>query len=491
VPGASIGAAGFSAPGVGVERAGRAAVLVGRSPSDPTGALGFVGADVLDAIPGLARKLPHYGRYSALVFEGAEPTNRVKLTLEPAGSPLVRNLTDGPLPPTKLPAAAPLAELPSRFDRAAILATATDLSDPALEGRGLGSPGLDAATAQVRAALQGAGLTPEGAPFRWTGGDPARELELRNLVVRLPGTDPSAAPVVVTAHLDHLGTGWPDARDGNAGKVHPGADDNASGVAVALELARVLAAEPARLRPVVIAFTTGEEAGLVGARHLFGEELGATPFACVNLDTVGRRGQAPVTVIGADSAREWRFAFQGIGYTTGIQTVFAPESLASSDHAACQAAGAPAVQLFTGPNADYHRPTDTADRLDGEGMVDVADLAYEAVGWLAERAEPLTVQLAGAPPPAPGAGRKVSLGTMPDFGFAGPGVRVQDVMPDSAAARAGVRVGDVIVGLGDAGVADLRALSAALAARAPGDRVAVKLVRDGQPVTVQATLTSR
>ena len=114
----------------------------------------------------------------------------------------------------------------------------------------------------------------------WTGGKPEREIKLVNLVARVPGRDPKLEnePVLVMAHLDHLGRGWPDVREGNENQIHPGADDNASGVAVLLELARAMAAEPPRPRPVLFAVVTGEEAGLVGSRHLL--ESMAMPTSC-------------------------------------------------------------------------------------------------------------------------------------------------------------------------------------------------------------------
>jgi S1-C subfamily serine protease len=161
----------------------------------------------------------------------------------------------------------------------------------------------------------------------------------------------------------------------------------------------------------------------------------------------------------------------------------------------CIEVGVPGLQLFTGPNADYHRPTDTADRIDGKGMSVVADAAHEIVGWLAGRTEPLTVTIAGASGAAPAAGggapRRASLGTMPDFGFAGPGVRFAEVAPGSPAEIAGIRAGDVLVALDGEPIADLRGYSAALKAHEPGDTVVVTVRRGGEEQVVTATLAER
>ena len=489
--------------GESLPRGERSVVLVARSAADPADAVGWVAGGPLAAIPGLARKLPHYTRYSYLAFVGDEPENVDKGMWQPLASPLVRNLGDGEMPPLALPARPPLAELPSIFDAADIELAVIRLAELRLEGRGLGSAGLAEATDWVESRFEAIGLQPAGdngfrQSWSWTGGAPEREMALANLVGRLPGTDAAldSRPVVVLAHLDHLGRGWPDARSGNEGTVHPGADDNASGVAVLLELARVMAVEPPRPRPVLFAVVTGEEAGRLGSRRLLGGLTAAgAPLACVNLDTVGRLSQGKLYVLNADSAREWPFLFMGVGHTIGTAIEIVKEPLDSSDQMSCIEAGVPGVQLSTGPHADYHRPTDTADRIDGRGLTVVADAAHEAVSYLAERTEPLTATIAGAagPAAAPATGepRRASLGTMPDFAFAGPGVRVQEVMPGSPAEAAGVRAGDVVVALDGAPVADLRGYSAALKGHGPGDTVKVTVRRDGEEMVLTATLAGR
>jgi hypothetical protein len=500
--GVALGVDELRLPAETLPRAELSVVLVARSEGDPTSAVGWVAGGTA-AVPGLARKLPHYTRYSYLGFRGPEPENVSKGMWQPLSSPLVRGLGAGPLPELVLPARAPLAELPPAHDAAQLAAAVAALADPALEGRGLGSEGLARATELVERRLAEAGAEPAGdagfrQSWRWRGGEPARELELVNLVARLPGSDPALAdrPLLVLAHLDHLGRGWPDVRAGNEGLVHPGADDNASGVAVLLELVRSLAAEPARPRPILFAVVTGEEAGLLGSRHLL-ETLppGVAPSACINLDTVGRLADGRLYVLNAGSAREWPFIFMGVGHTTGAPVAVVPEPLDASDQVACLERGVPAVQLFTGPTPDYHRPSDTVDTIDAEGLVTVTAAAREAVAYLAERAEPLTVTIAGsgsaAAPAAGGGERRASLGTMPDFAFGGPGVRVGQVMPGSAAELAGILVGDVLLAVDGRPVADLRTYSELLKAHAPGDEVEVTLLRDGAERTVRARLGSR
>jgi membrane-associated protease RseP (regulator of RpoE activity) len=223
-------------------------------------------------------------------------------------------------------------------------------------------------------------------------------------------------------------------------------------------------------------------------------ESGA-PFACVNIDSVGRLADGRLYVLNTDSAREWRFIFMGVGYTTGAPVSVVAEPLDSSDQMSCIEVGVPAVQLFTGPHADYHRPSDTVDTIDAEGMAIVTEAAHEAVAYLAERSDALTVTIEADPSQeraqGDGGPRRASLGTMPDFGFEGRGVRVQQVMEGSAAEAAGVRAGDVVVAIDDETVEDLRGYSKLLKKHAPGDTVQLKIVRDGTDLTLTAVLGTR
>lgn len=515
--------------GTAFTQGGGSTVLVARRDGAPARAMAWVTAGPVEAIAGLARKLPHYTKYSYLGFRGDEPENVLKGQWQPRRSPMSRALATGGLEREPAwPGERPLATLPSAYDGEAMRRTVERLADPELEGRGLGSAGLDTATGWVAARMREIGLEPAGDDgFRqswvWTGGSPPREMSLTNVVGRLDGRDADLAdqPVLVMAHLDHLGRGWPDARSGNEGLVHPGADDNASGVAVMLELARVMAQGAPPARPVLFAAVTAEEAGRIGSSRLLDSLSGARPFACVNLDSVGRLGEdGELLVLNAGSAREWRFVFMGVEHTTGVPISVVPEPLDSSDQMSCIERGIPAVQLFTGLHADYHRPSDTAERIETDGMIDVARAAGETVTYLADRREALTIQIegasdrasagkdaGGAAPHGPGhaggsetghgvAGsgsepRRVSLGTMPDFTYDGEGVRLEGVLPDSPAEQAGVQPGDVLLAIDGEPVTDLRTYSELLRAREPGDTVILTLRRDRETIALETTLSAR
>ena len=502
-----------------VPRAAHSFVYVARHPSDAKLAAGWVGTDVGAAIPGLARKLPHYGKYSYLAFTGEAPDNVVKGTWPAAESPLVAFVGEGAKTRPargKLPPRPALARLAPVFDPERMAATVRFLADDAQEGRGIGTAGHERVKEFIGRAFSEAGLKPDesgdvdGAKGRtwfqpWTepGGPDGKPVTLANVVGVIPGTNPAMKDqcVVVGAHYDHLGLGWPDVREGNAGKVHNGADDNASGVAAMLEVARILGPELKPSRTIVFVAFDGEEWGLKGSRRFAKSRTAQRPFAMVNLDTVGRLAGRKLLVLGAGTASEWRHIAMGVGFTTGVESTCIGDDPGGSDQVAFHEIGVPAVQLFTGPHEDYHRPTDDADKVDVDGLIKVATWLRETVVYLSERPEPLTSSLpaGGASPPKPASasgasgegGKRPSLGTMPDFEFAGPGVRVASVIPGSPAATAGIATGDVVLAIDGEEIADLKAYSALLKARKPGDKVKVRVRRGDDVKEIEATLAAR
>ena len=511
-----VGADSVDVDGEKMPLAGHTLVATFRHPENVEKAIGWIVADPAAALPGLGRKLPHYGKYSYLGFQGEEPANVIKGQWQQSDSPLRVDLRPerdrtGKLPPLDGDGRKALAELPPVFSQAALREHVEFLASPELRGRGLGSPGLEKAAQYVADRFKAYGLLPGGdggtyvqrfAVQKGEGGNPA---EAANVVGILPGSNAAfdGQSAVLGAHLDHLGTGWPDVHAGDEGKVHPGADDNASGVAVMLELARVLAAGDRPPRTIVFVAFTGEEAGRLGSKHYVAHP--ARPLAktegMINLDTVGRLGGQKITALGTGTATEWQHIFRGASFVTGVESRSVPESLESSDQVSFTEQNVPAVQIFTAAHADYHRPSDTADKIDVAGLAKVAAFVKEGIVYLAERPEPLTNTITAGPGGTPAgpaspkpqaeAGRRASLGTVPDFAFPGPGVRVSGLVPDSPAARAGVREGDVIVRLNGAAVGTLQEYSNLLRALSPGQTVAVVLRRGTEDVTVTVTLAAR
>ena len=195
------------------------------------------------------------------------------------------------------------------------------------------------------------------------------------------------------------------------------------------------------------------------------------------MDTVGRLGNKPLSILATESATEWAPVFRGVGFTTGIPIETVPGASESSDQQSFINQGIAGIQVFTGAHLDYHRPSDTPDKVDTAGMVKVATVVKETATYLSERPEPLTVTGAGrgtgtaeqTQASASGERRRVSFGTVPDFAHQGKGVGVESVIPDSGAARAGIRAGDVITSINGEEIADLGEFSGMLKRFSPGD----------------------
>ena len=493
-----------------IEGRGHAFVFSARLPKNRDLALLFIAADRIEALPGLGRKLPHYHKYSYLAFEGSEPANVAKGRWPIIDSPLTVLLSDVDgkmhrVEMAKLAAREPLARLPDVFSKERMMETVQYLSDKQLEGRGFGTPGLDKAAQYIAEQFKLAGLLPTGdqdnAWFQaWeeSGGEPQKKAVLKNVIGIIPGKNPAmqGQSVVVGAHYDHLGLGWPEAREGRKGWVHPGADDNASGVAVLIELARVLAKAPQPDRTIVFVAFSGEEAGKRGSQYYVSNEKKYPADQCIgmiNFDTVGRLGKGKLLVLGAGSAQEWVHIFRGAGFVTGVDIETVSQELDSSDQKSFQEKGVPAVQLFSGPHSDCHCVTDTFDKIDAEGLVKVASVAKEAVEYLAGRPEPLTgagKATAGAQT-SPKKERKVSLGTIPDFAYQGKGFRLSGVMPASPAEAAGMQEGDVIIKINTAPVSGLKDFSEILKTLKPGDRVSILFLRASKEMKVEAVVKER
>ncbi len=493
-----------------IRRANHSVVLTARHPKNKDLSLMWLASDLPEALPGLGRKLPHYHKYSYLGFEGQEPANVAKGRWPVLDSPMTvfLALKDGTIPKVEMGGLAhrePLAILPPVFSKNRMMEAIRFLSSDELRGRGFGTEGLDQAADFIARKFQEAGLKPagdvEGSYFQtWEarGGDPDRKVMMRNVVAVIPGNRPEheGQSVVVGAHYDHLGLGWPDVREEHRGKIHPGADDNASGVAVLIELARVLRSSLKPGRSVVFVAFAGEEAGRKGSKYYASNQKRYPLDQCIgmiNLDTVGRLGKRKLLVLGAGSAREWIHIFRGAGYVIGVDIEAVTRELDSSDQKSFHEAGVPAVQLFAGPHMGYHRPTDTVDTIDSEGLVKVASVAKEVVEHLADREEGMTSALKPDKNVEiiPKGKRKVSLGTIPDFTFSGDGYRLSGVVPGSPAESCGLKEGDVIVRIGSNAVHSLRGLSGILKTLDPGDRISITFLRSGKEMTVETELVAK
>lgn len=388
-----------------------------------------------------------------------------------------------------LPFPAPASALVP-IDPDGLLAVVTYLSARERRGRELGTRELDEVAAVVASRFEAVGLQPGGSENgswyqEWY--DPELKMLMRNVVGVLPGRNPLYAgqSVVIGAHYDGQGMGMFGAEKRNQGTVHPGADDNASGVAVLLELASRLPLAPNMERSIVFVAFTAEEAGRKGSRHFVRNEHrypASRMTGMINIDTVGRLGKGKVVLLGAGSAKEWASIFEEAGKRMQVSTVPSGQDLDSSDHVSFLESGVPAVQLFTGAHIDYHRPSDRADKIDGKGLAKIAMMVRDAVFYLANHPTPLTATLHAPRRPAPSkrGQRKTTIGIVPDFTYNRKGVRLGGTVPRGPAEQAGMREGDIVIRVGQTPVEVLRDLSEIIRSARPGERMTVNFLRNGK-----------
>ncbi|WP_437655426.1 M20/M25/M40 family metallo-hydrolase [Sorangium sp. So ce1182] len=317
-----------------------------------------------------------------------------------------------------------------------------------------------------------------------------------NVVGLLPARDgsPHAGEyIVLGAHFDHLGFGGNSySRAPGVRAVHPGADDNASGTAMLLEVARRLAALPARPDRNVLFIAFGaEELGTIGSRHFVDHPpaalAGMKPVvAMINADMVGRMREDKLLVDGLGTSPAWKPIVDDAARGLGIALQYGVEGFGASDHASFTASRVPVAFLFTGVHEDYHRPSDTADKINAAGVSRCAVLTARMALALSQRDARLPFTDAPADPHrSMRGGFRASLGTMPDYAYQGPGVKLTGVRPDSPSSRSGMQAGDVIVRIGAHAITNIHDFMFALGDLEPGREVEIEVDRGGARVPLK------
>jgi hypothetical protein len=319
---------------------------------------------------------------------------------------------------------------------------------------------------------------------------------VHNVAAYIPGK--TSEYLIIGAHYDHLGLGDEHSlAPSQIGTIHPGADDNASGTAGVIELARWFSRQPQQQRGILFITFAGEELGLLGSNYYTGHPLLplANAVAMLNMDMIGRIRGGKVYVNGT-----------GTGSTLGklVESVKAPDSFkidlseatgyGGSDHMSFTVKQVPVVFFFSGLHGDYHKPSDTWDKIDAPDAVKLLGYVGQIATRLANDPSRPTFQRvveAAAPSGGSGGGYGPNFGSIPDFDEPPKGVRFADVRDGTPAAKAGLKAGDILIEFDGKDIGNLYDFTYALQAHKPGDEVLVKVLRGSQTIEAKVLLTER
>lgn len=329
-----------------------------------------------------------------------------------------------------------------------------------------------------------------------------RRVKARNVLGLLsnPNGPNKGEIVIVGAHWDHLGLGGGASLDRSGQpQIHPGADDNASGTAAMLELARIFAAKRASLARSILFLSFGaEEEGTLGALHFTKNPTVPldTVDAMFNIDMIGRLGDGKLNVQGVGTSPVWKTLIEKANGDGALKLNLLQGGFGPSDHSPFYTAKLPVLFVFTGAHTDYHKPGDTADKIDAAGILKVVSFLAPILDGVVNAPEKIAfTAVKDEKPPSSSRGFRVYIGGIPDMSSEAAGVLFTGVSPGSPAEKAGIRAGDVLVKLGDKEIRNIYDYTYALQGRKPGEKVTlvVKRTEDGKTaeVPVELTLGSR
>ena len=375
------------------------------------------------------------------------------------------------------------------------------LASDSLKGRETGSEGARMAASYLEQRLADLGLEPITTEGDYTQEfsfkprlDPHSEIEFgkvtdsslnaRNVLGLIDNG--AARTVILGAHFDHLGMGGEGSLYRGEPAIHNGADDNASGVAVLLKLAKMLKERPEARDNYLILFFSGEEMGLLGSNYFAKNpalDLEQVPYM-INLDMVGRlREEKTLSVSGTGTTPLWPQMLNSLN--PGFDLVLSESGVGPSDHTSFYLQDIPVLHFFTGQHEDYHKPSDDAELLNYEGMDLIAGYILELTEAMEAQEEVAFRTTKNESEEVPRF--KVAMGVIPDYLFSGEGMRIDGVSEDKPAQKAGLQKGDIVVQLGDSTVVDMMSYMRALSVFETGDETTVVVTRDGEQVSTKIT----
>jgi hypothetical protein len=319
---------------------------------------------------------------------------------------------------------------------------------------------------------------------------------VNNVLAYLPGKTDEY--VVIGAHYDHLGYGNADSlAPSQIGQIHPGADDNASGTAGVIELARYFSGHKEKLqRGILFASFAGEELGLLGSAEWVKEPT--LPLdkdvAMLNMDMIGRLKDDKLFIGGIGTGSDFDAIVKKDAANYPFKIEYSAGGYAASDHTSFVTKQVPVLFFFSGLHSDYHKPSDTWEKINPHGAAELLAMVSDIASELANDTERPKFVKVDMPPPSSGGGERgygPYFGSIPDFGETEKGVKFADVRPKSPAAKAGLQPGDVLVEFAGKPINNLYDFTDALRRSKVGDLVEVKVMRQGKPISAQVKLEQR
>ncbi len=361
------------------------------------------------------------------------------------------------------------------------------------------SPTLDHAELQKLAlAKQQSTVKTITGPFTVTTDVTRKEVPAYNVIGILEGADPSLKneSVIIGAHYDHLGRGGEGSLAPRSGEIHHGADDNASGTAGVLELARLFTSQrPRPKRTIVFIAFGGEEEGLLGSKYYVDHPVVplANTVAMINMDMIGRMKDRKLVIGGVGTAKEWRgIIAQGTADSVrSFDLTLNEDGFGPSDHSSFYGKQIPVLFFWTGTHSDYHKPTDTFEKINYADEARILNLVAYIVRNLDVAPKRITYMTAKTQAAPRTGGFRVYLGTIPNYGDSNNGLLIDGVRDDSPAAEAGLKTGDRIVKIGTREIKNVYDYTYALGEMKAGEEYAIEVVRGADRLSLKITPVKR
>ena len=305
--------------------------------------------------------------------------------------------------------------------------------------------------------------------------------------------------VIIGAHYDHLGLGDEHSlAPSQIGTIHPGADDNASGTAGVIELARWFTKQPKPKRGILFMTFAGEELGLLGSGFYVNNPTMPLDkaVAMINMDMIGRIRDGKVYIGGTGTGSTFDQLLSTVHAEAPINIIPSEKTgYGSSDHTSFTTKSIPTLFFFSGLHGDYHKPSDTADKIDAGDAAKLLDYIAQLAVHLENDARPQFIRVAeptmSSESSGGGSGYGPNFGSIPDFNEPPKGVRFADVRDGTPAAKAGLKAGDILIEFDGKEIGNLYDFTYALRAHKPGDLVLVKVIRGTQTIEAKVLLTER